>query len=118
MHTCAAKSSISYMIYTRFEFAFCCVFEGLMIYSHQKSKARHDLTTVCIFFGVTQIAKTIGSTSIRHRSHTFVSDRYLIDVDPSVFAIWEYIIRHDNMTKYSTIAYNNTVTRLGHGADF
>ena len=31
---------------------------------------------------------TIGSTSTRHRSDTFASDLYLIDVDPTVFAIW------------------------------
>ena len=34
------------------------------------------------------IAKTLVSTSIRHRSDTFASDRCLIDVDPMVFAIW------------------------------
>ena len=36
-----------------------------------------------------QITKTPGSTSIRYRSDTKVSDRYLIDVDPRVFAIWD-----------------------------
>ena len=36
----------------------------------------------------TQTAKFIGSTSIRYRSDTFASGRYLIDVDPKVFAIW------------------------------
>ena len=36
----------------------------------------------------TQIAKTLGSMSIRYRSDANVSDRYLIDVDPRVFAIW------------------------------
>ena len=36
----------------------------------------------------TQIAKTIGTMSIRHRSDTTVSDRCVIDVDPMVFAIW------------------------------
>ena len=35
-----------------------------------------------------QIVKTLGSTSIWYRSDTFVSDRYLIDVDQRVFAIW------------------------------
>ena len=38
---------------------------------------------------ITKIAKTLGSTSIRHRSDTKVSDRCLIDVDPRVFAIWD-----------------------------
>ena len=36
----------------------------------------------------TQIANTLGSTLIRHRSDTEVSDRCLIDVDPRVLAIW------------------------------
>ena len=35
-----------------------------------------------------QIAMTIWSTSIRHRSDTFASDRCLIDIDPMVFATW------------------------------
>ena len=33
-------------------------------------------------------AKTLWTTSIRHRSDTFVSNRCLIDVDPRVFALW------------------------------
>ena len=37
---------------------------------------------------MTQIAKTLKSTSIRYRSDGKVSDRCLIDVDPMVFAIW------------------------------
>ena len=32
-----------------------------------------------------QITKTLGSTSIRHRSDTFSSDRCLVNVDPMVF---------------------------------
>ena len=36
----------------------------------------------------TQITKTLGSTSIRHRSDTKVWDRFLIDVDPNSFAVW------------------------------
>ena len=35
-----------------------------------------------------QIAKTLGLTLIRHRSDAFASDRWLIDVDLRVFAIW------------------------------
>ena len=35
-----------------------------------------------------QTAKTFGSPSIRYRADTFALDRYLIDVDPRVFAIW------------------------------
>ena len=41
----------------------------------------HDKQTLAI---VTQIAKTIGSASIRHRSDTFAWDRH----QPRVFAIW------------------------------
>ena len=33
---------------------------------------------------VAQIAKTLGSMSIRYRSATFVLDRYLMDIDPRV----------------------------------
>ena len=36
----------------------------------------------------TQIAKTIWSTSPKHRSDTFALDWYLIDVDPRVVVIW------------------------------
>ena len=36
-----------------------------------------------------QIANTIRSTSIRHRSDAFASDRCQIDVDPMVLAIWK-----------------------------
>ena len=35
------------------------------------------------------ITKTIGSPPIRHRSHTFASDRWLMDVDPKIFATRE-----------------------------
>ena len=35
-----------------------------------------------------QIAKTLGFTLIRYRSDAFVSDRYLIDINPKAFAIW------------------------------
>ena len=36
-----------------------------------------------------QIAKALGSTSIRHRSNAKASNRCLINVDPSVFAVWD-----------------------------
>ena len=35
--------------------------------------------------------ETIGSTSIRHRSYISSSDRYLIEVDPGVFVIWDFL---------------------------
>ena len=40
---------------------------------------------------ISQIAKTLGSTSIRYRSHTVLADRYLIDNYPRFFAIWDDI---------------------------
>ena len=39
-----------------------------------------------------QIAKTLGSTSIRHRSDTNVSDPFLLNVDVMVFAIWVILV--------------------------
>ena len=35
-----------------------------------------------------QVAKILGSMSIRHWSDTKVSDRCLVDIDPRVFVIW------------------------------
>ena len=37
---------------------------------------------------IPRLKVALGSTSIRYRSDTFVSDRYLIDVDLRIFAIW------------------------------
>ena len=45
----------------------------------------------------TQIAKTLKSTSIRHRSDTYASDRCLIGIDPRVFAIWELHAQYDKL---------------------
>ena len=47
------------------------------------------VATSCTVSNYTLIAKTLGSTSIKHLSDTFASDRYLIDVDPRVYAIWD-----------------------------
>ena len=38
---------------------------------------------------ISQVAKTLGSTSTWHRSDTFASDQCLIDVEQRVFAIWD-----------------------------
>ena len=38
---------------------------------------------------ISQIAKTLGSTSIRHQSNAKVSDRCLIDIDLRVCVIWD-----------------------------
>ena len=53
------------------------------------------------------ITKALGSTSIRHRSNTFVSDRCLIDIDPSVFAIWDG--RSERTGRRSLSMYTYTV---------
>ena len=37
-----------------------------------------------------QIAKTLETTSIRHRSDTFASDRCIINIDQIIFAIWVF----------------------------
>ena len=47
-----------------------------------------------------QIAMTIGSTSIRHRSDTFASDRYLFDGDSRVF-----LILHVDVNKHKTLPH-------------
>ena len=44
-----------------------------------------------------QIKKTLGSTSNKYRSDFFAPGRYLIDIDPRVFAIWEYSHRHSHV---------------------
>ena len=50
----------------------------------------HNLTHRLQFIAVsTKIAKTLGSTSIGCRSDILVSDRYIIDIDPRAFAVWE-----------------------------
>ena len=54
----------------------------------------------------TQIAKTLGSKSTRYRSDTKVSDRYLIDIDSIVFAIWAvsvYELMSSQITSKSTV---------------
>ena len=50
-----------------------------------------ELTTYSLVTAAQQ-ARTIGSTSIEHRSDTLVSDRCLIDVDPNVVAIWVHAL--------------------------
>ena len=50
---------------------------------------------------ISQIARSLGSTSIRHRSDTFASDRCLINVGPRLFAICDvkmYAIMCSNQT--------------------
>ena len=56
----------------------------------QNNGIRNLIGTWTIYiYMIAQIAKIIGSTSIRYRSDAKVSDRCRIDGDPMVFAIWE-----------------------------
>ena len=50
-----------------------------------------EYTVISLHGMSTNIAWTVGSTSIRYRSDTSVSDRCLIDVDPNTTAITETI---------------------------
>ena len=49
----------------------------------------------------------IGSTSIRHRSDTFVSDRCLIDIDPKVIAI-KVVVWHVSCSDNEDLLVYNT----------
>ena len=46
------------------------------------------IMTILRFSSLTQLAKALGLTSIRYRSHLKVSDQYWINVNPRVFVIW------------------------------
>ena len=71
-----------------------CLCNTLWITHHHEAKKRPKMPRYpnkpsdSIVMATAQIAKTVGSISIRHRSDEKVSDRRLIDVDPTVFAIW------------------------------
>ena len=54
---------------------------------HSGATTRNGFAKKQLLESITQIARTLGSTSIRYRSDTFASDRYLIDADPKVFAV-------------------------------
>ena len=80
----------------------CCHYDNFCYVTHNKANKK----TVWILYGVcsvceinneliwkrwrptTQIASTLGSTSIRHRSDAKASDRCLFDIDSRAFAIW------------------------------
>ena len=68
------------------------------------NKTKHS-KAVCILLGLyyisrvhTQTTKTLGSTSIRHRSDAKASDGCLIDVDPEVFSIWIVVVSLESKT--------------------
>ena len=65
-----------------------------IIYTIQISRVRaYDFSPfpLSCHFGITKISKTIRSASNRLGSDAKVSDRCLLDVDPMVFAVWEYM---------------------------
>ena len=49
----------------------------------------HKIDNYSLPLPTSHIARTLGTTSIRHRSDAFASNRCLIDIDPWVFPIWE-----------------------------
>ena len=55
------------------------------------------------------IAKILGLMAIRHQSQTEVSDRYLIDITPRIFAIW--IVYWEALTQINS----NTLDRNWYG---
>ena len=75
-------------------------FSTYIISHHPKSdllKKHLEKTRIHLFPGISiwifsQIAKILGATSIRYRSDTSMSDRYLIDTDLRIFAVWADIL--------------------------
>ena len=51
----------------------------------------------------TQIAKALGSTSIRHRPDTFSSDRWQIYIDPRVYATLEFSVGKSDIRPVSSL---------------
>ena len=85
----------SYVKPTKIKLVFCLVLSSCLIlsylilsYSFQINRSKafctfHDSATV----QASQMAKTLGSTSISHRSDAKVSDKYLIEVNSRVLTI-------------------------------
>ena len=59
---------------------------AVLIYSSVVCHCEVFLTFCSNGYSLSQTAKSLGSTLIRYRSDTL--DRYLIDIDSRVFAIW------------------------------
>ena len=57
-----------------------------------------------------QIAKSLGSTSIRHRSDAFASDRCLIEVDPRLYAIWDEVYKWHTLTTKNRSKFSSWTT--------
>ena len=53
---------------------------------------------------ISQITKIMGSTSIRYRSDTFAADRNLIDIDRTVFPIWDHCTISNKKHSFSLIS--------------
>ena len=60
--------------------------------SMQKLSA-HSCEMSQFYFLASPIAKTLGSMSIRYRSDTIVSDRYIINTDAKVFDIGDFCLK-------------------------
>ena len=78
----------------------------------QRQQVGMDSTFILPLYqpGLTEMAKTLGSTSIRRRWDTKFRDWCLIDVDPRVFAIWvspcwQRWLRHVNSGKMCWISF-------------
>ena len=73
--------------------------------SHTSANYKSTQIPTC---SIPDTTKTLGSTSIRHRTDTKVSVRCLIDVDPSVFAIRSAKIYKSTVTQITTCSISWT----------
>ena len=67
---------------------FLCLEKSAITFGEGCISLRRDYRVLVPRWAISHIAKTLGSTSSRHRHDTFASDRCLIDIDPRIFAIW------------------------------
>ena len=65
---------------------------GLLKYAYLLNSLPSCLLLIPCSLPCCQIAKFLGSTSIRHRSHASTPDRCLIDVDFEAFSIWGAVL--------------------------
>ena len=63
-----------------------CIKSKWLKLTYGKHRPELESTTHTTF----QTAQTIGSTSIWHRSDLVMSDQCLIDINPMVFAVWDF----------------------------
>ena len=60
----------------------------------------------------TQIAQTVGSISIRHRSDTKVSDRFLIHIDQRAFGFWVTMRTMHGWSRQSQTSHMGNMTSM------